>query len=381
MLPKGYLFSGVRCGLKEKGLDLGLIYSSSPAQCAAVFTKNAFKSAHILVCRPKIKGSIRAIVVNSGIANAGTGEEGVRNAREMCREVARNLGINEREVLVASTGVIGQQLPMEKVKEGIRRACQELREGGFEDFARAIMTTDTHPKVVSKEGDGFGLLGIAKGAGMIHPQMATMLAFLLTDASIGREVLSQILRRAVDVSFHCLTVDGETSPNDSVFLLANSTSRKESTELFSFEEKLKEVCVELARMIARDGEGATKLAIIKVKGAQDPDSARRLGRRIATSPLVKTALFGNDPNVGRIMSALGSGGVRVKMERVNILLQGEEVVKGGVILDFPKDKLREKMSAREVEIEVELGIGEGNAEIFTCDFSYDYVRINSEYTT
>jgi len=381
MPPKGFLFSGVNCGLKKEKPDLGIIYSEKPANWAGVFTTNAFKSAPVIVSQGKMDEKVRALVVNSGNANAGTGKEGISDAEEMCAEVARRLGIREEEVLVASTGVIGERLPMEKIKDGIKRAVEQLSPDNFSKFAEAIMTTDTFPKIVERELDGGKafLLGIGKGAGMIHPQMATMLVFLLADADFPSHQLKECLKKAVDVSFHCLSVDGDTSTNDSVFLLANGMS--EMDDVISFQQALNEACVDLAKMIARDGEGATKLILIKVMGAKSKEEARGVGRRIAVSPLVKTAFFGADPNVGRILCAIGNYPFETP-PLVDIFIGGEKVAENGVIIKFDKEKMREFMKEnREIEVEIELKRGNSSAIVYTCDLSYDYVKINAEYTT
>ncbi|MGC9003326.1 MAG: bifunctional glutamate N-acetyltransferase/amino-acid acetyltransferase ArgJ [bacterium] len=383
MPPKGFLFSAVNCGLKKDRPDLGIIYSESPANWAGMFTTNAFRAAPVVLSQKKKGKPIRAIIVNSGIANAGTGEQGIKDAREMCGELARHLRIKEEEVLVASTGVIGERLPMEKIKKGIKEAVSQLSPEKFPQFANAIMTTDTFPKIVEKrvEEKGFSILGMAKGAGMIHPQMATMLVFLLTDANLKSYSLEECLRKAVDISFHCLTIDGDTSTNDSVFLLANGLGG-EVEDISCFEETLGEVCLELARMIASDGEGATKLIIIKVKGGRNAEEARAVGRRIAVSPLVKTAFFGADPNVGRILCAIGNSQLKSPPLSLEISLGGVKVVEKGTVIDFPREQLREYIANnREIEVEVDLKQGEGCATVYTCDLSYDYVRINAEYTT
>ncbi len=383
MPPKGFLFAGVNCGIKKEELDLGIIFSPTPAEWAGMFTTNAFKAGPVLVSQSKVQNKVRAIIVNSGIANAGTGEKGIRDAEEMCRMLGENLGLGEDEVLVASTGVIGKALPMEKIKEGIGKAIAKLSPDAFSLFARAIMTTDRSPKIVERELSSakgkVNILGIAKGAGMIHPNLATMLVFILTDAKAPGELLKKYLKEAVDSSFHCLTIDGDTSTNDSVFLLANGESGIEVGE--AFRKVLGEVCLELSEMIAKDGEGATKLIRIKVMGAPSRDTAREVGRRVAISPLVKTALFGEDPNVGRILCALGNSPCPIEPGKIDVHLGGFKVVSKGTLIDFPYEELKGYLANREIEVNINLGMGEGAAVVYTCDLSYEYVRLNAEYTT
>lgn len=381
MIPKGFLFAGVNCGIKEKEPDLGVILSQTPAEWTGMFTTNAFKAAPVLVSQGKSGNKVRAIVANSGIANAATGDKGLKDAEEMCQELGKNLGIEPKEVLVASTGVIGKPLPMEKIRKGIKQAAGELSSDDCSNFARAIMTTDKFPKIVERDlaGGKARILGIAKGAGMIHPNLATMLVFLLSDVRASSELLRRCLREAVDNSFHCLTIDGDTSTNDSLFLLANGESGVDAGE--EFRSALEEVCIELAQMIAKDGEGATKLVRIKVKRAASKEIGREIGRRIAVSPLVKTALFGEDPNVGRILCALGNSPYEIDPHRVDIQFGGYKVVNKGTILDFPYEELKGYLANKELEIEIDLGMGESSVVVYTCDLSYDYVRLNAEYST
>lgn len=383
MPPKGFLFAGINCGIKKEELDLGIIFSQTPAEWAGMFTTNIFKAGPVLVSQGKKRGKVRAIVVNSGNANACTGEKGIKDAEEMCQEVAKNLGIEDNEVLVASTGIIGKPLPIKKIKKGIRKAVAELSPDGLLRFARAIMTTDKFPKIVEKKvtsprGEA-GILGIAKGAGMIHPNLATMLVFLLTDAKAPTNFLEECLKEAVDTSFHCLTIDGDTSTNDSVFLLANGESEVEAGE--DFRDALKEVCLELAQMIAKDGEGATKLIKIRVKSAVSEEMAREIGRRIAVSPLVKTALFGEDPNVGRILCALGNSPYQIDPHKVDVRFGGHKVVSKGRVLGFSQEKLKSYLANKELEIEIDLGMDRSSTIVYTCDLTYEYVRLNAEYTT
>jgi glutamate N-acetyltransferase/amino-acid N-acetyltransferase len=343
------------------------------------------------VCREHLAdGSAKAVVLNSGNANACTGEEGLANARRMCGLTAEMLGLDVAEVLVCSTGVIGVQLPMEAIETGIPQAAKVLSGKGGNDAAEAIMTTDTVPKTFAVEVDIAGVKvrigGMAKGSGMIAPNMATMLSVITTDADIAPELLRKQLGLAVRRSFNCITVDGDMSTNDTVIVLANGASGAPAIEgsgeaADDFYAGLEMVCRELARLIARDGEGATKLVSIRVNGAGNEAEARQVGLSVANSNLVKTAVFGRDPNWGRILCAVGYAGVDIDPDKVAVSLCGTPIYGAGAGLDFDKDRLIEAMGAEDIPIEIDLGQGPEQAEIFTCDFSYDYVRINAEYTT
>lgn len=389
--PKGFLAAGVRAGIKSQGLDLGLLYSEAPASAAALFTTNRVKAAPVMVSMEHLQNlSAQAIVVNSGNANACTGEQGKADAHRMAQTVAQELKIAPQEVLVASTGVIGRLLPMEEVVRGIREAVRTLSPEGGEAFAEAIITTDTRPKSVAAEvvieGQTVRIGGCAKGAGMIAPDLATMLCFLTTDANIEPLLLRKILQEAVDQSFHCLTVDGDTSTNDSVFILANGRSsapplEESSLDLKVFRKALTEVCVALARELARDGEGATKLIEVKVEGARNDREARWVAQTIANSNLVKTAIFGKDPNWGRIIAAAGRSGAYFEPERVSLYLGEHLLFRGGVPVPFNLSLVQDYLAQEEILIRLDLGQGMGSAHYFTCDFSYDYVRINAEYHT
>ena len=389
--PEGFRASGVAAGIKPSGnSDLALIVSDFPASAAAVFTTNRVFAAPVLVSRRHIEdGHARAIVVNAGSANACTGEQGLRDAQRMTDLTAEVLEVAPADVLVASTGVIGRTLPMERVEVGIRRASAALSASGAADAARAIMTTDTRPKEVALEVPGDGrtvrIGGICKGSGMIAPNMATLLAFLTTDAEVWPEVLHASLRSVVERTFNCVTIDGDCSTNDMVSIFANGASGVRITPgspaHHCFCDALLEVCTYLSREIARDGEGATKLVEVRVTGARSFLEARQTGKAIANSPLVKTALFGNDPNWGRILCAAGYSGVEIDPARTDLSLCGIPLVRGGEPVPFDEGATSEAMKSPEIEVLLDLNQGAADAAVWTCDFSYDYVRINAEYTT
>lgn len=399
--PEGFLAAGVACGIKASGRkDLALIVSELPCVAAATFTTNKVKAAHIVVCRENLrpqKATVRAIVVNSGNANCCTGKQGVEDARQMCEWTARelsaqrHLNIQPHEVLVASTGVIGVPLPMDKVKQGITMAVAHLSRQGGKEAAEAIMTTDTKPKFAAVRLELFGKVmhigGIAKGAGMIAPNMATMLCFIGTDACIGRKALQSALRYAVERSFNSITVDGDTSTNDTVVLMANwmaggSEIAEDSDAFLRFREALTALCQRLAKMIAADGEGATKLVEICVTGAESERDAKAVALTVANSLLVKTALFGNDPNWGRIAAAVGRAPARVKSETLAIRLGEFECFRRGEPVTFDEVAAHEWLKAsREITLHIDLGIGAASWTVWTCDLSTEYVRFNAEYTT
>lgn len=380
--------AGVHCGLKESGAeDLALLYSRRPAVAAGVFTTNKFKAAPLYVTEKHLCHPVRAIVINSGMANACTGEQGLADALHTTEIVAGELGIQKEEVLVASTGVIGVHLPLEKISRGIAAAARKLSPQGGAEAARAIMTTDTQIKesacrVVAGE-KSFMLAGMAKGAGMICPDMATMLAFLATDVQIKREAMQRALNRAVEHSFNLITVDGDTSTNDMVVLLANGAVGLEIEEggpLWEpFNRALLQVCQELAYLIVADGEGATKVIKLTVKGAPDYGVARQLARSILNSPLVKTAFFGEDANWGRIMTALGYTDVYFDPGRVDVFLGPVQVAAGGEGLPFDELQVEEVFLQREIPVLVDLHLGTAEVTAWGCDLSYEYVKINSAY--
>ncbi len=389
----GLRATGVHAGLKQDNeKDVALMVADVPAVAAGVFTQNRVCAPVVLVCREHLgDNTAQAIVVNSKNANACTGEVGMKNARQMASLVGEALCIDPSLVLVASTGVIGQQLPMDKITNGIRLAADALEPDGGHDAALAIMTTDTVPKEVAVEveirGQTVRIGGMTKGAGMIAPNLATMLAFLATDANIASEPLQQALRASAAKSFNRMTIDTDSSTNDTVLIMATGTARNsEITETTdddyeAFREGLDFVCIELAKKIARDGEGATKLVEVAVKGAKDEAEGEMAARAIAESPLVKTAVFGADANWGRIMMAVGKSGAEFDPYQVNVWLSDYQLVKDGMDAGFDEDKATELFSKDTVTISVDLNAGDAAVTMWTCDYSYDYIKINADYRT
>jgi len=385
----GFVAGAVHAGIKDTDeLDLAILYSKMPYVATGVFTTNLVKSAPIILSQRHLtQKKARAIVVNSGCANACLGEQGMTDASEMASLTATKVSIPSQEVLVASTGVIGKPLPMSKIRNGIEKI--ELHQDGGHELARAMMTTDTRPKeiaiqVEAKEGK-FTLAGVAKGAGMMHPELATMLCFITTDAAVNIDFLQQSLKKAADASFNMLSIDGETSPSDCVFLLANGLAS--NTEIGfnnseDFQNALNEVCIYLAKSIAQDGEGATKFIEVVVEGAVNQTEARQAARTIVSSPLVKAAMHGNDPNWGRIVAALGRSGAKIREDKLDVHLNDICVMKQGSPTRFDAEELRTSLTrANEVPIKVYLNLGDGRATAWGCDLSEEYVRINSEHAT
>lgn len=390
--PAGYAAAGVSCGLKATGKpDLALLTSSVLASAGAVFTTNLAQAAPILISRDHVQrsgGRARAIVVNSGCANACTGTEGAADAAAMARQTAAAVGCRPEEVLVASTGVIGVKLDMSKVCRGISDAARALSAAGGSAAALAIMTTDPFPKEAAVEatigGSTFRVGGMAKGSGMIEPMMATMLGFVTTDAEIEPALLQRALKTAVDGSFNAISVDGECSTNDCVFALANGASGTRVTEAgyTAFVEALRRVCEPLAVGIVRGGEGATKLIMVHVTGATTDDDARRAARAISNSPLVKTAVHGGDPNWGRLIAVAGRSGSAFVLEGAAVRIGPVELFRDGVPHDERAEEAAAYLKARDVTVEVDLGTGgRGRSQMWTCDLSADYVRINADYRT
>jgi len=385
----GFSAGAVHAGTKSRDeLDLAILCSKLTCKAAGVFTTNQIKSAPIVLSQRHIsKGRAQAIVVNSGCANACVGEKGLVDAVETAKLTAERLNISLEEVLVAGTGVIGVPLPMDKIRAGIPR-IKPTRKGGH-DFCRAIMTTDTRPKEIavrvdSEEGK-FTIGGVAKGAGMIHPNMATMLCFIATDAVVNADFLHAALHEAVDASFNMISIDGDTSPSDCVLLLANGLASNELVDFDNgdaFQQALNAVCTHLAKSVARDGEGATKLIEVTVERAEDRVWARQAARAIVSSPLVKAAIHGNDPNWGRIVAALGRSGARVSEDRLNVYLNDVCVMKQGSPVAFNRAEMISALSNSDnVLIKLCLNAGDGKATAWGCDLSEEYVRINSAYTT
>jgi glutamate N-acetyltransferase / amino-acid N-acetyltransferase len=378
MLVSGFKTAAVAAGIKaDRLLDLSLIYSEKPATAAAVFTQNTFIAAPLIVTKKHLEETghrARAILVNSGNANAATGEAGIQASRACVETVAAQLGCPVNEVLVSSTGVIGRPFPVQTIKAAIPKLVSSLAAGNIEMLARGIMTTDTVPKIASAEAAGAHIAGVAKGAGMIHPDMATMLSFIMTDAEISQPDLQEALRYAVHRSFNSISVDGDTSTNDMVVVLANGASGIRPAAA-DFRDALTSVCTQLATAIVRDGEGASKFVEIIIEGAPSETAAHTIGRAIARSPLVKTAIYGADPNWGRIVGAIGNSGVPLKSLRVDIYI-------GGVLIsDSTLEQARQKLSQKEVQIRVVLDSGSASARVWTCDLTEGYIRINADYTT
>ena len=382
---KGFLASGVHCGIRKKErLDLSLVRSLVPATGAGMFTINRVLAAPVVVSREHLElAEPQAVVTNSGVANAATGERGLLDARATAAETARLLGLATEEVLVLSTGVIGTLLPLANVTAGVRAAAAALSPDGGADSAHAIMTTDTQSKESVANGAGFVVGGMAKGSGMIHPQLATMLAVVTTDYPLEAGEAIEFLRPAVDTSFNAISVDGECSTNDTVILLANGASGIERTPASDEEFALcvRKVCGELAKLIVTDGEGATVLAEIAVRGAASELEAREIAERVATSPLVKTALYGHDANWGRIAAAAGSakyngGFAQLDPDMLSITIDGI-----AVLVDGRPSGDEPALTNGHCEIEIDLALGDGRANYLTTDLSYDYVRINAEYRT
>lgn len=390
---RGYRAGGVHAGLKKRRKDVTLIVSDRPASCAGVFTQNAVVAAPIIVSREAVKdGVARAIVCNSGCANACTGEQGLKDAHQMQDTVASLLGVKATDVLVSSTGVIGQLLDMDKVDAGIRGAFAQLDENERGAAAEGIMTTDTVPKQIVLEvpvGDKtFRLGGIAKGSGMIAPNMATMLGFLVTDAGCDATALQRLVKESVDETFNMVSVDHDTSTNDCVMVLANGASNLtvgKEIPLAVFRQALDYVTMHLAKTIARDGEGATKLILAHIQGAATKKDARLAAKSIINSPLVKSAVHGADPNWGRILCAVGYSGAKVELDQVVLRVGNEqekiELLSRGEPLAFNREQARVLLQGEQIHIVVDLGLGTQSATAYGCDLSREYVDINAHYTT
>ena len=373
--PLGFKTTAVAAGIKKSGLDLGLIVSDRPATAAAVFTKNSFPAAPVIISRQNLVESghvLRAVLVNSGNANASNGPDGLNVARSCAAQLSDRLGCTPSEIFVSSTGVIGRPLSAERI--GVALPGLISAPCDIADFSRAIMTTDTFPKVASSEVGGVKVLGFAKGSGMIHPNMATMLSFILTDAKIEFPDLDRALRCAVDRSFHSITVDGDTSTNDTVAVLANGASGI-TPKPEAFTAQLMDVCQQLAKSIARDGEGASKFVELTVEGAPSDDAAREIARCVARSPLVKTAIYGSDPNWGRLVAAVGNSGVALASDQIEIYIDDVSMIHGD--LEAAQKRMREK----EIKLKIVLHSGAGVATVWTCDFTEGYIRINADYTS
>jgi len=410
IFPKDFYACGIHCGIKKNGKkDLSLFFSSAPCVSAAMFTKNIFQAAPIKVSRSHVKNNISAIIANSGCANACTGERGMKDAEQMCGITAANLGLKTGNILVASTGVIGGFLPMKKVALGIKKLTCFVKSSQIDknsgsvvsegddscprsqhfsiSAVEGIMTTDTFPKQAFSSfkinGRTVNIWGCAKGSGMIEPNLATMLGFILTDAVIEKSALNKALKNVAEISFNALTVDGDTSTNDTLILLANGSAGNKKISgggnFNIFCRELEKVCMQLTKMLAADGEGATKLIEINVIGAKTMNDARRIAKTVANSPLVKTAVFGNDANWGRILAAVGRSGVPVVPEKMSISFGNLRVFNAGAPVCFSESKAKKILSGKEVAINIFLNLGSKRAKVLTCDFTEGYIKINASY--
>ncbi len=394
--PAGWRAGTWACGIKYQGRDdLALVVSDRPCNAAAVFTTNKVKAAPVrydMALLERNAAGLRAVVINAGNANACTGADGDAAAQAMARAVEAALGLPADTAFVMSTGPIGVPMPVEKVTAGIPRAAERLDADGGAAAARAIMTTDTHPKhaalrLALPSGATVTLGAIAKGAGMIHPNMATLLCTVTTDAAVSPAALKEALQYAVELSFNSISIDGDTSTNDTLLVMANGAAgnqpieRLDSPDGLAFRDALTALCQRLAKEIVRDGEGATRFVTITVRGALSRDEAKLAAMTVAKSPLVKTALYGADPNWGRVLSAIGYSGAEIDIDRVSFDFGGMRVIERGQLLPFDEAAASDRLNVPEVSIDVDLGLGDGEATVWTCDFSEAYVRINAEYRT
>ena len=383
MLPKGFYSLGKNIGIKDTTKDFAVIYSNNPCHSAAVFTLNNFPGAPIIIGKEHIKnGILQAIVINSKNSNVATGEEGIKNSLEICKAVAISLEINYEDVLPSSTGVIGVPLPIDKILNACKTIKSELQEGNLEEVAEAILTTDKKKKisykVINQNGKKGVIYGIAKGAGMIEPNMATMLCYILTDIKIKTSDLKAILKKAVDKSFNCLTIDSDTSTSDTVVIMSNGTTIE--LEEDEFEEYLIEICIDLTKQIAMDAEGATKLIELKVSGAKTLVQAKKIGKSILNSPLVKTAIYGGDPNWGRFIMAIGKVfDEKIPFDSISLKLNGFEIKNAD---DFTKKKMSSYLKDNSnIFLDVNLGLGEFSSVFWGCDLTEEYIKENAYYTT
>ena len=388
----GFLANGISVGIKKSDQkDLGLIYSTVPAKAAAVFTKNIFKAAPLLINEERVKkGIAQAIITNSGCANAATGKVGYRDALVVSEALSRELKIRDELVLVGSTGVIGKRLPLKKIEGGIGKLVKGLNESGIEDAEKAMMTTDKYPKIAVRKGvigaKDITVCGIAKGAGMIEPNMATLLTYVMTDAFIDSKALNTVFHQAINSTFNSISVDGCMSTNDMAIILANGLAgnnplEKVQARLQHFRDMLTDVLMELCQAVVKDGEGATKFISIMVKGAKSKSDARCAAYSIANSNLVKTAFFGGDPNWGRVIAALGASGICMEKEKISLTIGNMLVFSQNSTADINISKLKDVYQKDRIDIEVDLGAGDKSYYVYTSDLSYDYVKINAEYST
>jgi glutamate N-acetyltransferase/amino-acid N-acetyltransferase len=390
--PLGFLFSAGTAGIKPSGKpDLALALAPDGATAAAMFTRNQIVAAPVTVGRDHLRassGMVRAVIVNSGNANCATGKPGLRAAIDVCRHTAKEIGAKAHQIVPSSTGIIGVPLPVEKITAALPAVITAAQPGAeaFDAFAQSLLTTDTHKKLasqtVSHRGIQVTLTGAAKGAGMIHPNMATMLVYLFTDLVAKPAELQKVLKIAVDESFHNISIDGDTSTNDTVLLLASGKSGVQYKDVRAeFAIALTKACRALAAQIVADGEGVKHVIRLKIEEAASRDHARRIGQAIATSALVKTAWAGADPNWGRILAAIGNSGVKINPERINIYLGEQQICRHGAACNFDRDRAHEYMSEPAYEIRVTLGAGEAGLDVISSDLTEEYVRFNAEYST
>ena len=378
VFPRGFTCASTNCGLKQSAPDLALFYSETVAAAAAIFTRNQFPGAPVIVGRELIKGgALQAIVVNSRVSNVGTGIPGIENARRMGRAAARELGIDAAHVLMSSTGVIGVPLPIDKVENGIAGMKMKLQTDPLVG-ALGIMTTDTHPKAISIDAGGSTITIIAKGAGMIEPNMATMLCYIFTDAAFDAPALDRMLRASAHVSLNMMSIDSDTSTSDTCVILANGRAGKVDEAVF--QQALTTACIRIAEIIARDGEGATKLLRVHVNGAINEAEARSIAKAVVNSPLIKTMAYGADPNVGRLLMAIGKNfTATIDREKVHAWINRTRVVSAGLRADFDDAALRDELRGDPVDIRIDLGVGEAAATAYGCDLTEGYINENAAY--
>ena len=382
----GAVFAGINVNTRHN-LDLGILFSEAPCATAGLFTSNKMKASSVVLCQEILPSkTVRALVVNSGCANAGIGDQGLCDAFAVATSAADRVNVPLREVLVASTGVIGTRLPLEFIKAGVKKIT--LSTDGGHSLARAILTTDTVAKEVAIRAGGgeFIIGGIAKGSGMVHPQLGTLLCFMTTDAKVDIDFLVLALQKAVDISFNMASIDGDTSPNDTVLIMANGLAgneviRQKTSQADNFQQALNHVCIHLAKAIARDAEGASKLIEVTVSGAASITDARSTARTVISSSLVKAAVHGSDPNWGRIIAAAGRSGAELVESKIDLYIGGVCLIKGGSLLPFDKKRVVRTLTDSEVSIDLDLNLGKAKATAWGCDLSEEYVTINSQYTT
>lgn len=375
---KGITTLGKAIGIKKNKLDFGIIYSDKVCNTAAVYTQNNVKGAPLYITKDHLNdGKSQAIIINSGIANVCTGKKGLNDAKEITKLAAKELNINYKDVLVASTGLIGAFLPMDKIKDGIKNIKNELSKDG--EIAKAILTTDLVQKEITIKQDNFTISGNAKGSGMVHPNMATMLCFICTDADIQSNILNLMLKKSLNKSFNMMTIDMDTSTSDMCVLMANGYAGKVDEK--SFQNALDKLCIELAKMVAADGEGATKLIEIEVKNASTKKDAKNIAKSIVSSNLFKCAVYGNDPNWGRILCAMGNSGINFNENNVDVYFGDNIIVKDGITSKFNYQKIKNIMSKKKLIVTVDLKSGDKIAKAWGCDMTEDYIKINAHYHT